>query len=978
MRLFISFLFIFLTQALADNTDYFQQDVDYKINVTLEPETQTYFGSEKLTYKNNSNTTLNYIWIHLYPNAFKDESTPFARQQAEKTNRSFHFSKESERGFLDLTSVKIADNEVKRQTKEDAIDEVKLFLHEPLKPGQTIIIDFEFKGKFSKTFSRMSYSGKNYFAATQWYPKAVVFDKHGWHPDSYLNMGEFYGEFGNYDVSITLPANFVIDATGMLKDNPEEKIFNKAIIDSSQKLINLKTEKERTKYIKNWKKERKAQTDYSKTKTVQFIAENVHDFAWFAGDLYMIHRSIHNDNVLSNVLVSPDNAYSWRDVTRYLKQTVWFYSENVGKYQYPKASVVDDGQSSGRAMEYPMITFVSIPSQDWHNLLEMAVMHEVGHNWFYGMLGSNERTSMFLDEGLNSFYEYKYMNHFYGLNNMTNFKKLLKGIDILDDIGEWHTNNIFYGLTVNQQIEQPLNLRAEEYTSLNYGAINYQKSVFLLLALEWYLGEDTFEKGVHTYFERWNGKHPQTSDFFAIMSEVSNQNLDWFIDEWINKKTSNDFKISRKSTKQSSTGYETAIYIKNCGTMKNMPAPVHLVTQSGDTLEGRWNGDKEKPVVIKHTSPAKKVEVNLKRIIFETNYLNNSGFLPDFDFNFIAQIPRIDTYPVNIYPYYWYEYFKDKNQIGLGFWSGNRFFNRYSASGYMYYGTASEKIGYKLKLSNRYPGFLSSYLDVGAEIRDIDGLKRISGNLECVCKKRDDLNSSSSITLNFDNVKLYDLIYNDPSVFQETRYSTTTLTFSNKFHRMLYYLHTDFSIERAFKILDSETDFTKISLTSLYKRYLSKKSYLKLHLFAAGIWGSNTPSQEHIFAGDGVDPKHKRFAIGRRGSIAPLRSWTFESGMNMFGYTDINNPYRAGKAGASIGLDLRFSPLPIIYANAAALSQKAEDFGSDGVFAETGIKLYLGPANFIFPVYITDPAPGEKRFAFRFLFRLRMPVRIGM
>ncbi|MEJ2544373.1 MAG: hypothetical protein P8Y99_09935, partial [Calditrichaceae bacterium] len=202
MRSLLLIIIIALTTRFLFADAYFQQEVEYKINVTLNPDTKTYAGTEYIHYKNNSPDVLDYIWIHLYPNAYKDESTPFAKQQNLRRSRSFHFSDKSERGYLNLESVKLNSKILSWDYKPEAIDEVKIILPQPLEPNQSVDLKLDFKGKFPKSFSRMSYFNQTHFAATQWYPKVVVYDKFGWHPDSYLDMGEFYGEFARFDVSI--------------------------------------------------------------------------------------------------------------------------------------------------------------------------------------------------------------------------------------------------------------------------------------------------------------------------------------------------------------------------------------------------------------------------------------------------------------------------------------------------------------------------------------------------------------------------------------------------------------------------------------------------------------------------------------------------------------------------------------------------------------------------------------------------------
>ncbi|GEM_PF-3176045 len=976
-------IFLILLSAIgllwAQHKPYFQQEVHYTIQVTLDPPTKTYQGSEQLIYKNNSADSLPFLRLHLYPNAYKNNHTPFARQMEKQNRSSFYFSKAEEHGFLNLNRISCEDRPLEIHSKENAPDEVKIILPHPLAPGDSCTLHMKFNGRFPRLFSRMGYFGKNYFAVTQWYPKAVVYDRYGWHPDSYLDQGEFYGEYGTFDVSITLPQAYVIDATGMLQDNSREKAFIKGIVDTTRYFLSLKSKKERRRFIKEWKTYKKKQLDFKKTKTVRFIAKNVHNFAWFCGLNYLILQKYHNHHILTNVLVTPDNAYGWRHVPEYVEKTVRFYGKHVGPYQYPKASVVDGALKAGGGMEYPMITIISIPNWEWTNMLEDVVMHEVGHNWFMGMLGSNERASTFLDEGMNSFLEYKYMNYYHGFYNFTDFKKLFHGHDLFHDIGEWQILNIMYGSKVSSRTDQPLNLTAGAYTSSNYSAINYQKGVTMLLALEWYLGEDTFWKGMHTYFKRWNGHHPYIGDFFQTMSDVSDKDLSWFVNDWYNSTKYNDFEIEKVRTKKVQDGFITRVYIENEGTMKDMPAPVYLETNTGDTLVKRWAADPAKPVVFTHEAAAEHIEVNLKRSVFETNYLNDSNGFPDIRFHLLPQLSSFTAYDITFFPYYWFEPFKDKHRIGLNYWSGNPILQQWFARGSAYYSSGSQTIGYSLALTNRYHFAFCNYSDMTAEIHDKSGLKRISFSTVNQFLKRDDDHRSTKLTVGGDLTKLYDLEYSDPHIFQEGEYASLFLSIDHAHSGFLKRWTTSASLEKGIKVGNfDQGDYFKLSLESTFSRVLSEFTYVKLHGFAASIWGRRIPSQEALFAAGFVDPKHKKFTLARNGRWALLHHFSFGRGMHMFGYTDYKNPFFKGQSGASVSLDLKIAKyMPTLYLSAAGLASRPQDVDRMGYFAETGFKLNLGFFKAVFPVYITDPAPGEKHLSFRFVIQMHSSIRIS-
>jgi Peptidase family M1 domain len=972
-------LFIITSIIHAQENTYFQQDVDYTINITIDVEAYTYKGSEQLIYTNNSPDVLNFIWVHLYPNAYKDNSTPFARQEASRNRRTYHFAPKEDHGYININSLKEGKQELNWEYKSDALDEIKIFLNSSLQPGQSVTLQFEFDAKFPKVFSRMGHTGKVYFAGTQWYPKAVVYDRFGWHPDSYLDKGEFYGEFGNFDVSITLPKNFIIDATGSLQENPQEKAFMDSIIADTKELITIKDEDERESFYKKWQNQHKAKTNYDSLKTVRFKAENVHDFAWFAGEGLMIHQARNKNNVLTNVLVRPKNAYGWKDVTEYVRKTLWFYGMRAGAYQYPKASVVDGSLAAGAGMEYPMITVISIGNISYAHILEMVVMHEVGHNWFYGMLGSDERAAPFLDEGINQFHEKEYMEHYYGFRNLSVFDSLLGDWNVLSDLGEWHLNQLTYGGVARQHIDQPLNLRAEEYTISNYGSVVYMKSAAMLTALQWEIGKDTFIKAIQSYFEQWNGKHPTVDDFWNSIEKFSGRDFKHFRKEWMTTTHYSDFNLAGKETIKTKNGYETTMFVENDGSMQGVATPVNIITTKGDTLEARWNGDPKQPVVIVHKDPAKRVEINLNRVIYESSYWNNASF-PKLEFTFLDIIPSWQTYKFTFMPYLGYEYFEDGIRAGLGFYSGNPVTRQHFFRANTYVGTSSGAIGYSARYTNRLPGFALNYSDLSAGIKDGDGLRHLSGSLKSIYKPRDDTRFSFDTDLSVHHINLYNLVYNEPGIFQAGTYSVTRFTFNQRMRRMLWQESFGFKAEKSFDAGNSPFTYTKTEIAAKYVRFFSKKLFIITDFYFGRVWGNTAPTQELIYAGGFVDPKHETFIPFRRGDFSALKDFNSAGkiGMNMLGYTHKQGAFFRGKAGAATGLVIKLPSMFAVYGRAALLANDTANLFKQDVFSEAGLKMNIGPLSFTFPFYISDPFPGDDNLEFRWSMSFKMPSLLGI
>ncbi|MBL7763933.1 MAG: M1 family peptidase, partial [Chitinophagaceae bacterium] len=317
-------------------TAYWQQQVNYRIDVTLNDKDHSLDGFEKIDYTNNSPDTLRFIWFHLWPNAYKNDKTAFSDQQLINGNTKFYFSDKKDRGYINRLDFKVNNITAETEDHPQHIDIVKLILPSPLAPGQTINISTPFHVKLPFNFSRGGHDGQSY-QATQWYPKPAVYDNSGWHAMPYLNQGEFYSEFGNFDVQITIPENYAVAATGELQDQ-SEKEWLATRNNFSWKATTKKT-KSKAGITKKIVQEFPASS--AKTKTIHFTQNNVHDFAWFADKRFIVKQDTCQlaSGRIINVFAyyTQPSERTWSDAVTYGKNAVRFYSEQVGEYPYNTA-----------------------------------------------------------------------------------------------------------------------------------------------------------------------------------------------------------------------------------------------------------------------------------------------------------------------------------------------------------------------------------------------------------------------------------------------------------------------------------------------------------------------------------------------------------------------------------------------------------------------------------------------------------------
>ncbi|WP_207432746.1 M1 family metallopeptidase [Sabulibacter ruber] len=598
LRFLLAFVLLFPFSVSAQKT-YWQQEVHYKIDVTLDDQNHSLKATEQLEYINHSPETLTFLYFHLWPNAYQDRNTAFARQQLVNDEDKFYFASKEARGSISGLDFKINGQNVKWELDAKNPDIAKLTLNQPLAPGGRITISTPFQVKLPESFSRLGHVGQSY-QITQWYPKPAVFDHKGWHPMPYLDQGEFYSEYGSFDVRITLPANYTVGATGELQ-NPEEQ----ARMDSLAQVTAAK------------KEFNEQEVDFppsaGKTKTLHYKQNRIHDFAWFADKRFNVLKSqvtlpASKRPVTTWLLFTNRNAEEWIRTQQDINDAVYYYSLWLGDYPYAHATAVDGALSAGAGMEYPMVT-VTEPE---------AIIHEVGHNWFYGILGSNERRHPWLDEGINSYYEFRtkaqrkpYAGILSSEINQNAMGRFL-GVHDLPPAG---IDAVAFLSAASRGLEQPITSPAIQFRTLNYGTGVYLKTAHLFQYLEKYLGTARFDSAMHTYYRQWQFRHPYPEDLQAVLEKSTGESLHWFFQELLPSTAIPDAHLQNVTT----SGGNTQAVVRQTGKLA-LPVQVAALNTEGQILESHWTkpGEREQTVTFTVT--------NIDRIVVDPNY-----YFPELD-----------------------------------------------------------------------------------------------------------------------------------------------------------------------------------------------------------------------------------------------------------------------------------------------------------------------------------------------------------
>ncbi|MEO6730932.1 MAG: M1 family metallopeptidase [Ferruginibacter sp.] len=516
-KLFLSFI-VFCCQLSKAycQLPYWQQQVDFKIDVTLDDKSHSLDGFVKMDYFNNSPDTLRYIWIHLWPTAYKNDRTAFSDQLLENGRTDFYFSNSDKRGYINRLDFKVDGIVARMEDHPQHQDIIKVVLPQPLAPKTSAKIQTPFHVQLPYNFSRGGHVGQSY-QITQWFPKPAVYDRKGWHPMPYLQLGEFYSEFGNYDVQITLPKNYVVAATGILQDEEEQGWLKKKV---KKPMACTDCSGTKSQVV-----DRTEIMSSKEMKTIHFKQDNVHDFAWFADKSFIVNhdtlqlQSGRTINVFSYYLPKTTDQNYWAKSLLFIKNTIATRGKWLGEYPYSIVSVVEAEMGFAGGMEYPTIT--SITPVAGESALEHVIEHEVGHNWNYGILASNERDHPWMDEGINTFYDERYnASESYTIGKETN-KPTFFSKRLPDDFMP-----VGFRIMASNKKDQPIETTSENFNELNYGLVGYYKAGQWMKGLEKELGTAMFDSCMHEYYRQWKFKHPYPEDLKKLMEEVSGRNLD--------------------------------------------------------------------------------------------------------------------------------------------------------------------------------------------------------------------------------------------------------------------------------------------------------------------------------------------------------------------------------------------------------------------------------------------------------------------
>ena len=588
---------VFVCSLSLTQGQYWQQQVDYTMEVTLDTETARYRGTQKLVYTNNSPETHHKVFYHLYFNAFQPGSEMAIRlKNAADTNRRFKVDIDSltpeQQGFLKVTNLRQNGTRVQTVAAETILE---VTLNEPLPSGESTTLELDFEGQVPDVIRR---AGKNSaegvaFSMAQWYPKMAEYDIEGWNTDPYTGR-EFHGVWGNFDVKISLNKDFTVAASGYLQNADE---IGKGYADRQKPKAK--------KGMVTW----------------HFVAPEVHDFTW-AADANYIHDTYPGPNGVTLHFFyknDPEIIENWKKLQADTAKMMEYYNTNIGPYPYKQYSVVQGGDGG---MEYAMLTLIT-GGRNYGSLFGVTA-HELAHSWFQHVLATNETKHEWMDEGF------------------TSFISALASNEILEQNKDFPLEGSYRGYfnLANSGFEMPQSTNANRYKhNMAYESTAYSKGAVFLGQLAYLVGKEKVFEILQAYFEEWKFRHPQPNDFRRVAERVSGIQLQWYLTDWT--QTTNKIDYAINTIENTETG--SIVHLERKELMP-MPQEVLVLYKNGDTELhyipiSLMRGEKQNPYGINWTvhndwtwaNPRYELQLDRTLEEVETIVLDPSNLMADVD-----------------------------------------------------------------------------------------------------------------------------------------------------------------------------------------------------------------------------------------------------------------------------------------------------------------------------------------------------------
>ena len=593
----VRIIFALVLFQLSFSQDYWQQHVDYEMNINVDVSDFTYDGDQSIVYTNNSNDTINKVYYHLFFNAFKPNSQMDIRSRTirdpdRRVGSRIVALEEKDYGDISVSTLKQDGKDVYFEVNETVL---LARLNKPLLPGKKTKLEMVFTAQIPLQIRRSGKLNKEGvdMTMTQWFPKLAEFDSEGWHPNPYIGR-EFHGVWGNYSVNITIDKNYVVGGTGYLLNANE---------------------------IGHGYSEKAPKEKEGATNTWKFYAPDVHDFAWAADPDYIHDIKKSESGVDLHFFYKPTvNVDDWKKLQDDSVKLMKYFEESIGPYPWKQYSIIQGGDGG---MEYAMCTMIT-GERPYPSLLGVTA-HEMAHAWFQHLLATNEAKHAWMDEGFTEYVTSLSENY----------------VNDVDPEFPHKSSYDRYYLLASSGFEQAQTIHSDRYDyNFAYGASAYSKGSVFLSQLGYIIGKKNLDKTLKRYYEEFKFKHPTPNDFKRVAEKVSDLELEWYLNEWTRTPHKIDYGIDISSLES-----ERIITLKR---KARIPMPIEVVVSfedgssdlyyiPNDLLHGYksfnkevylmepWNWvSTEYEFVVEGNKKIIKIEIDPSKRIADVNQLDNS------------------------------------------------------------------------------------------------------------------------------------------------------------------------------------------------------------------------------------------------------------------------------------------------------------------------------------------------------------------
>ena len=951
---------------------YFQQGVRYEIRATLNDTTHTLTGTERIVYINRSPDTLREFYLHLYENAFRHKNTPRAKEFFGR----YFFSlmkllpiPEDYRGWIDIQRFEINGEPAPFEVDDDIL---RVDLPEPLAPGDSMIVELDFVEKYHKHMGgRAGWKGKHYDFG-QWYPAVAVYDENGWHPYHYHLEGEFYHEFADFRVTLTVPWEYVVVASGWPVEGDPGWDLNKPKEEEADTLAAAANGTEE---------------GHPPTRTVTFEAKQAVDFGWSCDPTFIVEDTTYK-HVRIIAAYTKKSARMARDsFLIYALRSIEWLDSILGPFGYSSIANVEGLMRGG--MEYPMYVIVGNVRS------EGTVVHEIGHNYFYGLLANDQMAEAWMDEGGTTFQTSWYFATRYGpYGKGSPPKGLWASLIYRPTYWERQVNGALW--FVRDGWDEPLSQYAHRFRNFYWQV--YSKGSMFYRMHQYLMGEERFLKFLHTYYDRWKFKHVNEARMKAVAEEVYGQDLDWFYDQWLHQTKVVDFALEGWEIERTPNGqYRTTVRVRRLGDGW-MPPDIYLVTTGGDTLIQRIQEPFEGVKTVAFTSEMRPLyaAVNPENEILDP-WMQDNFYPPRFHVRPLIPFAQ-DRYPmwgyaVRFFPLVWYNRV-DGWRAGAGF-RGSYLGNYDRTSGLILSG---KRLNFRVSVSFKIPERTGKWPTLSLETGNLDGRRYAQATLWANLTPTMKSTVSRFLYLRLRHLSTYDSRYLDP-LWEEGAVGDATAQLTLQPKLDFGSLNLSLGGTVAHPAIGSDFDYRKLwgyfdlrlggGTPFRFPRMIpSFGPRLRLRFFAGKLWG-DVPKQA-AFGVAGASGLTRFYDPTTRTPMLDeaYRIWK-EGGLNLRGYA---SAWATTSSGWSVSLEAENLDLPLIHrvlrrlpfarAQTQAFLDLGRAKGLEGTLWDAGLGLSLTHRfpggqwvrfRLLVPFYVSNPQiiGEEKEWNFRWLFSIR-------